>query len=124
MWSDFIKEKKQKWVGEVVIFDHKPFSVVDVDMNGALKINKASQFNETTAVSESDVKRVPKQFVEFGKQWAIENEDDLAYALASLKGSEFVANMSDCYAATCSELKEVRRQREDVLRQATEKKLI
>lgn len=123
-WEDYIKELKQKWIGQIVLYSSWFYTVVGVDANGALLIDLPTQFNETTAVSESDVQTVEKRFVEFGKKWTIDSIDDLAFALAVLRGSEFVANMSDSYAATCAEVDEVRKQRKEVFQQAIDKGII
>lgn len=59
----------------------------------------------------------------FDRKWEINTKEDLEKALETLDGNEFIANMSDSYAVTCSEVREVDRQRADVIRQAKEKGL-
>ena len=54
-WSEYIARKKEKWVGRVVSYKGNPYTVVDVDYNGALMINKKAAFTGTTAVSEFDL---------------------------------------------------------------------
>ena len=120
-WAEWIKQKRHEWIGQIVLYDGWYYSVEDVDSNGCLLIDKTSGFNDTTAVSESDVKVVPKSFVQSGREWKIDTLADLAFALASLRGNEFVANMSDSYAVTCSEIDEIRKQRRAVFIQAAEK---
>lgn len=123
-WTDWIEQKRQEWIGQIVLYDHWFYTVVDVDMNGGILIDKKAEFTDTTAVSETDIKVVPKRSVEYGKTWDIETIDDLAYALAVLSGNEFVAEMSDSYGITCSEKKEVRKQRETVINQAINKYIL
>ena len=54
-WKEFIDNMKEKWVGKKVIYDKKISHVVDVDYNGFLLIDRKTQFNDTTAVSETSV---------------------------------------------------------------------
>ena len=61
--------------------------------------------------------------VKYGRKWEIRTQEDLEKALETLDGNEFIANMSDSYAVTRSEVEEVDRQRADVIRQAKEKGL-
>lgn len=61
--------------------------------------------------------------VTFNRKWEINTQEDLEKAMEELDGNEFVANMSDSYAVTRSEVREVDKQRADVIRQAKEKGL-
>lgn len=61
--------------------------------------------------------------VKFDRKWEINTQEDLEKALETLDGNEFIANMSDDYSRTRSEVAEVDRQRADVIRQAKEKGL-
>ena len=61
--------------------------------------------------------------VKFDRKWEINTQEDLEQALETLDGNEFIANMSDDYFRTRSEIAEVDRQRADVIRQAKEKGL-
>lgn len=54
-WRDYIKNMKQAHVGKEVSYQGNKYTVVDVDYNGALLINKPSEFNETTAVDISQL---------------------------------------------------------------------
>ena len=56
--------------------------------------------------------------VVFNRKWEIKTADDLKTALETLKDDDFIAEMSDCYAVTCSEKAEVSKQRADVMFQA------
>lgn len=49
-YSQWIKQLKNKWIGTEVSFEGKKYTVIDVDYNGALLINKAAQYTDTTAV--------------------------------------------------------------------------
>jgi hypothetical protein len=62
--------------------------------------------------------------VKFDRKWEINTQEDLEKALETLDGNEFIANMSDDYSRTRSEVAEVDRQRADVIRQAKEKGLL
>ena len=55
-YRKYIESLKEKWVGKEVLYDDHEYTVVDVDYNGALLINKPSEFNDTTAVSIAHVK--------------------------------------------------------------------
>lgn len=61
--------------------------------------------------------------VKFDRKWEINTQEELEHALETLDGNEFIANMSDDYSRTRSEVAEVDRQRADVIRQAKEKGL-
>lgn len=61
--------------------------------------------------------------VKFDRKWEINTQEDLKKALETLDGNEFIANMSDSYEVTRSEVREVDKQRADVIRQAKEKGL-
>lgn len=49
-YKQWIEEQRKAWVGKKVIFEGEKYTVVDVDYNGALLIDKKAQFTETTAV--------------------------------------------------------------------------
>ena len=50
-YKDWIAEKRNEWIGKKVIYEGNEYTVVDVDYNGALLINKPAQFTDTTAVA-------------------------------------------------------------------------
>lgn len=52
MYKDYIESKKQEWTGKQVSYNGTIYTVLDVDYNGALLINKPAQFTDTTAISE------------------------------------------------------------------------
>lgn len=49
-YKDWIAEKRKEWVGKKVTYEGKQYTVIDVDYNGGLLIDKPSQFTDTTAV--------------------------------------------------------------------------
>lgn len=56
-WKDYIERMKEKWIGKEVSFEGKKYTVVDVDYNGSLMIDKETYYCEsytgkTTAVDE------------------------------------------------------------------------
>lgn len=59
-WSDYIKGMKEKWVGKKVSFEGKQYTVVGIDMNGALLIDRPQYYCEsytakTTAIGEEHI---------------------------------------------------------------------
>lgn len=50
MYRDFIQNLKSTWIGKQVTFEGGKYTVVDVDYNGCLLIDKKAQFTDTTAV--------------------------------------------------------------------------
>ena len=50
MWKDYITRLKKEWIGKKVYFENLIYTIVDVDYNGVLHIDKKSQYNDTTAV--------------------------------------------------------------------------
>lgn len=59
-WSDYIKRLKEKWVGKKVSYEGKQYNVVDIDMNGALLIDRPQYYCEsytaaTTAIGEEHI---------------------------------------------------------------------
>lgn len=49
-YKEWIEEMKAEWIGKKVIFEDQAYTVVDVDYNGALLIDKSARFTDTTAV--------------------------------------------------------------------------
>ena len=50
--KEWINKLKVEFVGRKVLYEGKVYTIADVDYNGLIHINKASQFNNTTAVYE------------------------------------------------------------------------
>lgn len=57
MYKDYIESKKREWIGKQVSYKGTIYTVLDVDYNGALLINKPAQFTDTTAISEFMIDR-------------------------------------------------------------------
>lgn len=57
-YREYNEAFRAKWIGKKVIFDGAVYTVVDVDYNGALLIDKKARFTDTTEVSESMVQIV------------------------------------------------------------------
>ena len=58
MWSDFIARERKKWIGKRVRFEGAVWNVVDVDINGALHIDRQTKHNKTTAIGEEHIEEV------------------------------------------------------------------
>ena len=56
LYKDYIQGLRDKFIGAVVYYDGEKHTVVDVDYNGALLIDKPARFTDTTAVSAVDPK--------------------------------------------------------------------
>lgn len=64
------------------------------------------------------------QSVRFNREWNINNREDYDAAMETLNGNWFVAEMSDSYALTLSEQREITRQKKAVIAQAIMKGII
>lgn len=62
--------------------------------------------------------------VVFDRAWVIRTQEDLDKAFDTLEHDVFIAEMSDSYARTRSEKREIERQLDDVVRQAKEVELM
>lgn len=60
-YSEYIAQMRKEWIGHRVLFVGQEFTVVDVDYNGCLLIDKKARFTETTAVDATMVRRVGQQ---------------------------------------------------------------
>ena len=58
LYKDWIAELKRKWVAKKVIYEREEYTVVDVDYNGGLLIDKRNRYNDTTSVPEESVTAV------------------------------------------------------------------
>ena len=58
IYREYINSLKEKWIGKKVEFCGSVYTVVDVDYNGALMIDKQAQFTDTTAVGTYMVKEI------------------------------------------------------------------
>ncbi len=57
-YKDYIKQKRDKWIGKRVRYEGKEYNVIDVDYNGGLLIDKKGEFTDDTAISELMVEEV------------------------------------------------------------------
>ena len=55
-YREWIEKLKAEWIGKEVLYKEKKYTVMDVDYNGFLLINKKAEYTETTAVSWGEVK--------------------------------------------------------------------
>ena len=51
-YRDWIEQLKNEFVGKQVMYEGKVYTIIKVDYNGIIHINKPSAHNETTAVYE------------------------------------------------------------------------
>ena len=49
-YSEYIEGLKKAWIGKSVLFENEVYTVIDVDYNGSLLIDKKARFTDTTAV--------------------------------------------------------------------------
>ena len=57
-YREWIEESKAEWIGKVVLYEEKKYTVMNVDYNGFLLINKKAKYTKTTAVSRYEVKAI------------------------------------------------------------------
>lgn len=50
MWRDYISKLEQEWLGKKVEFNGRPYTIVKVDYNGVLHIDKKTKWSDTCAV--------------------------------------------------------------------------
>jgi hypothetical protein len=51
-YKDYIRQKREKWIGKRVRYEGKEYNVIGVDYNGLLLIDKKSEFKDDTALEE------------------------------------------------------------------------
>lgn len=51
LYREYIENLKRFWVGKKVIYAGEQHTVVGIDYNGALLIDRPTQWNETTSVA-------------------------------------------------------------------------
>lgn len=54
-YKEYINKLRTEWNGKTVIYENKTYSVIDVDYNGMLLIDKKAKHTDTTAVSITSV---------------------------------------------------------------------
>lgn len=57
-YKDWIESLCREWTGARVLFEGETYTVVGVDYNGALLIDKPARFTDTTAVATYMVTRI------------------------------------------------------------------
>lgn len=57
-YREYIDAKRDIWKGKKVMFEGSTYTVVDVDYNGMLLIDKKARFTDTTAVESYMVQEV------------------------------------------------------------------
>lgn len=60
-YSQYIAEKRERWIGKKVMYKGWIHTVVDVDYNGCLMIDRKTRFNDTTAVESYMVQEVEEK---------------------------------------------------------------
>lgn len=50
-YASYISRMRKQWIGRKVTYNGGSYTVVDVDYNGGLLIDKRAKFTETTAVA-------------------------------------------------------------------------
>lgn len=53
-YKKLVAEDKARFIGKTVKYEGGLYTIVDVDYNGALMIDKAGRFTNTTAISRFD----------------------------------------------------------------------
>lgn len=56
-YRELVEKDRAEWIGQKVLFKGEQYTVVDVDYNGALLIDKKARFTDTTAVSRFQIER-------------------------------------------------------------------
>ena len=56
-YKEWIEKLKKEWIGRRVKFEGNTYTVVDVDYNGALLIDKPARFTDTTTIGISMIER-------------------------------------------------------------------
>lgn len=49
-WREFIEKERKKYIGRKVKYEDKIYTVVDVDYNGVILIDKQAEFTTETAI--------------------------------------------------------------------------
>ena len=49
-WKEFIEKERKKYIGRKVEYEDKIYTVVDVDYNGVILIDKHGEFTPDTAI--------------------------------------------------------------------------
>ena len=57
-YKEFIESMRQEWIGARVLYEGEKYTVVGVDYNAGLLIDKPARFTDTTAVETWMVTRI------------------------------------------------------------------
>ena len=49
-WREYIEKERKTYIGRKVKYEDKMYTVVDVDYNGVIMIDKHADFTSTTAI--------------------------------------------------------------------------
>lgn len=52
-WREYIEKERKTYIGRKVKYEGKIYTVVDVDYNGCILIDKHAEFTPTTAIGLS-----------------------------------------------------------------------
>ena len=96
-YREYNESQRKKWIGKKVMYDGAVYTVVDVDYNGALMIDKPAKFTDTTAVSISMIQVIEEEQV-MSKDWTPE---ELLAASAAMKEAGEMG-----YEEFCAEIEE------------------
>jgi len=53
-YKEFVAEDRTRFIGKKVKYEGGIYTIVDVDYNGALMIDRETRFTDTTAISRFD----------------------------------------------------------------------
>ena len=102
MTREWVEALRRMWCDMKVVYDGEVYTVLDVDSNGALLIDKPDEFKATTAVSVSMVKLVD------GRKTQQEGEKPMNEFAKAIKAQllEYQQELSpDKYAAVCAQIR-------------------
>lgn len=57
-YKEMIENMRQEWIGANILYEGEKYTVVGVDYNAALLIDKPARFTDTTAVGTWMVTRI------------------------------------------------------------------
>ena len=57
-YKEMIENMRREWIGARVLYEGEKYTVVDIDYNAGLLIDKPARFTDTTAVETYMVTRI------------------------------------------------------------------
>lgn len=57
-YKDYIEALKHVWIGKKIEYGYCIYTVIDVDYNGMLLIDKKATFTDTTAINPYEAKEI------------------------------------------------------------------